>query len=817
MTSQTSHLFSSAESEQIQNLLKHPEEDLQEIIRILEKKVEEGYQMLKESESKLKKSEQRFRSMIEQTTDAVFCYEYNPPIPTNLLVGEQVKCLYDGILVDCNLTCARSYGADSVEDVIGRKLTDLFGTIPHSLDKLFRDMVEGGYHMVDGVGIEKLPNGEERFFLNNAHSVIENNMLIRVWGTFRDITERKTTEQLLKESEEMFRNITENSSMGISIAQDNQIKYVNKQAAEMLGYTVDEMSGWSFNKVLKAIYPDDLGEVTKGMRKTLTSAPDALEHLEYRVSKKSGELIWVDSFSSQIIFEGKPAFLIISIDITDRKIIGERLKESEENFRTIAEDSHLAITILQDDVVKYTNQKMADMFGYDREEMLTWTPKEYAKTVAEDSLEFIMEQARKKQIGDPDVIIQYPIHCVKSSGEKFWVDNISTTINYNGHPADLVTIIDTTDKRKAEQKLKESEEKFRTITEESLIGICIIQDDVIKYINQEMSDMFGYTIEEVLNWEPGEVFKVLGPETRELVMEQTLKKQAGESGVLTHYKVQMINKKGELFWVDNISKTITYEGRPADLVTQVDITERLKAQQELIKLNQLKSEILRRTSHELKTPLVSIKGFTELLLQVHRDKLDALVISTLNEIEQGCTRLETLIGDILKTAELESGVIQPNILEEDLSFLIKVCVNEIKGFSKLRNHKINLNIHEALVTHFEKEQIHQVIGNLLNNAVKYTPPSGIIDINSEIREDFIVLSITDNGIGFTEEEKSRIFKQFGKIERYGQGLDIIAEGSGFGLFISKKIVELHGGDIWVESEGRNKGSTFFFSLPLHEK
>ncbi|MHA2089010.1 MAG: PAS domain-containing protein, partial [Promethearchaeota archaeon] len=459
MTSQTSHLFSSAESEQIQNLLKHPEEDLQEIIRILEKKVEEGYQMLKESESKLKKSEQRFRSMIEQTTDAVFCYEYNPPIPTNLLVGEQVKCLYDGILVDCNLTC---------------------------------------------------------FFLNNAHSVIENNMLIRVWGTFRDITERKTTEQLLKESEEMFRNITENSSMGISIAQDNQIKYVNKQAAEMLGYTVDEMSGWSFNKVLKAIYPDDLGEVTKGMRKTLTSAPDALEHLEYRVSKKSGELIWVDSFSSQIIFEGKPAFLIISIDITDRKIIGERLKESEENFRTIAEDSHLAITILQDDVVKYTNQKMADMFGYDREEMLTWTPKEYAKTVAEDSLEFIMEQARKKQIGDPDVIIQYPIHCVKSSGEKFWVDNISTTINYNGHPADLVTIIDTTDKRKAEQKLKESEEKFRTITEESLIGICIIQDDVIKYINQEMSDMFGYTIEEVLNWEPGEVFKVLGPETREL-------------------------------------------------------------------------------------------------------------------------------------------------------------------------------------------------------------------------------------------------------------------------------------------------------------
>lgn len=83
-----------------------------------------------------------------------------------------------------------------------------------------------------------------------------------------------------------------------------------------------------------------------------------------------------------------------------------------------------------------------------------------------------------------------------------------------------------------------------------------------------------------------------------------------------------------------------------------------------------------------------------------------------------------------------------------------------------------------------------------------------------MRDEFIVLSIKDNGIGFSEEEKSKIFKQFGKIERYGQGLDIITEGSGLGLFISKKIIELHDGQIWVESEGRNKGTTFYISLPL---
>ena len=228
----------------------------------------------------------------------------------------------------------------------------------------------------------------------------------------------------------------------------------------------------------------------------------------------------------------------------------------------------------------------------------------------------------------------------------------------------------------------------------------------------------------------------------------------------------------------------------------------------------MKSELLRRTSHELKTPLVSIKGFSDLLLKVHRDKLDAYVISALNEIKQGCIRLENLIGDILKTAELESDTIELQKSEEDLAFLIRFCVNEIKGLSRLRNHKIKLDLQENLIIQIEKKQIHQVISNLLNNAVKYTPPGGLIEIKTEIKENSIYVSIKDNGIGFTDEEKARLFTQFGKIERYGQGMDIISEGSGFGLYISKKIVELHGGEIWVESEGRNKGSTFYFSLPL---
>ena len=189
-------------------------------------------------------------------------------------------------------------------------------------------------------------------------------------------------------------------------------------------------------------------------------------------------------------------------------------------------------------------------------------------------------------------------------------------------------------------------------------------------------------------------------------------------------------------------------------------------------------------------------------------------MTTIQEIKQGCIRLETLIGDILKTAELESGRTELKRSEEDLSFLIKFCVNELKGFSKLRNHTITLDINEKLTAYCEKEQIHQVVSNILSNAIKYTLPNGQIHIQSRNEDDLIIISVKDNGIGFTEEEKDKIFQQFGKIERYGQGFDIISEGTGLGLYICKKIIEMHGGKIWVDSPGRNKGSTFSFSLPI---
>lgn len=141
-------------------------------------------------------------------------------------------------------------------------------------------------------------------------------------------------------------------------------------------------------------------------------------------------------------------------------------------------------------------------------------------------------------------------------------------------------------------------------------------------------------------------------------------------------------------------------------------------------------------------------------------------------------------------------------------------MNDVQSLIKMRNLTIVYDITDFITTKFNKEQIGEVISNLLNNAINYSPPDGIIVINSEIKDNTIIISIKDGGIGFSENEKIKLFQKFGKIHRESQEFDVLLGGSGLGLYISKKIIELHGGEIWVESEGRNKGSTFYFILPI---
>ena len=233
-------------------------------------------------------------------------------------------------------------------------------------------------------------------------------------------------------------------------------------------------------------------------------------------------------------------------------------------------------------------------------------------------------------------------------------------------------------------------------------------------------------------------------------------------------------------------------------------------------LDQLKTEFIIRTSHELKTPLVSICGSVEFLLNFIEEDFSMKSRAHLETIDSGGKRLRQLADNLVDILRIESRKYELNVESINLGIFIKKCISDFKFLAEERKITIATSIQPEFYLKVDEIKIRQVFVNLLSNALKNTPRYGQISIASEKTQNNITFKIKDTGVGFTEEEKTRAFEKFGKIERYGKGMDIITEGSGLGLYLSKEIVELHGGKLWLESEGRNKGSIFIVSLPLDE-
>ncbi|KKK45605.1 MAG: Signal transduction histidine kinase, partial [Candidatus Lokiarchaeum sp. GC14_75] len=370
---------------------------------------------------------------------------------------------------------------------------------------------------------------------------------------------------------------------------------------------------------------------------------------------------------------------------------------------------------------------------------------------------------------------------------------------------------DITERKKTEQTLKESEKKYRDLFENSPSSIILVDlDGKIVDCNSASEFLTGYNKADLLNHNVSNL-ELFFEDSLDLIKKNFKLLIDGEEA--NQLEVKSKTKNGKIIWIVIIASLISIAERKYIQAILHDITEIKKIERELNEISQLKSELLERTSHELKTPIISIKGFTELLLELHKEKFDTETILILDEIKDGTLRLQTVINKLLESSLLDSGKTHFEPSQEDLSFLIRFCVKNLRGLAKTRNIFVNLDIANKIILNFEKERIYEVITHLIINAIKYTPPYGEIKIQTKNKGTNVIVSVQDNGIGLSVDERRKLFKQFGKIERYGQGWDIGIEGTGMGLFTSKKIVELHGGKIWVESEGRNRGSTFYFSLP----
>ncbi|HDZ17414.1 MAG TPA: PAS domain S-box protein [archaeon] len=470
----------------------------------------------------------------------------------------------------------------------------------------------------------------------------------------------------------------------------------------------------------------------------------------------------------------------------------KKLKESEEKYRLIFENSPAGISIADLDGYVYTmNKKMSKITGYTIEELnkiglrnTYVNPEDLKKAVemlnTEGKVRNFLSKLKDKKGRVFDALFNIDV------------------INFEGKKLLLTNVEDIRELQDLKASLYEKDLLAR-IFMENISGFVVL----LRPSTREIISMNKYAKD--MGAIPGlTCYSTIGQS--ETPCPWCLAPKLWKTGEAQNLVVDALDIAWDAYWIQITDDLYLHYG--------FDITEQAKREQNLKELNQIKSQLLRRASHELKTPLVSIKGFTDLLLELKTEEFESNTLSVVREIKDGCLRLEHLVNDIIFASKLESSQIKLSISLENLSELIISAVDTLKGFTQARKQKILIDLPEEMFTLLDKDRIQEVLTNLISNAIKYTPKNGTIKLKSKMNKGYFVIMIEDNGIGFTPEETKNIFTQFGKIERYGQGFDVISEGSGLGLYIAKKILTQHKGSIWLESEGRNKGTTFFFSLPI---
>jgi PAS domain S-box-containing protein len=380
----------------------------------------------------------------------------------------------------------------------------------------------------------------------------------------------------------------------------------------------------------------------------------------------------------------------------------------------------------------------------------------------------------------------------------------------------LEAFIDISQSKRAEEALRQSEEKHRLLIENIQDGVFIIQDGVLQFVNEALARMMGYTVEEVT----GRDFReFITPEDVEMVTDRYQRKQAGEN-TEREYEFRMLHRDGKTKIIVNMNVgLIDYRGRKASIGTIKDISELKRAEeirienQNLAYASRAKSEFLANMSHELRTPLNSIIGFSELIKM--NAALDEKSEHHLDNVLISGKFLLNLINDILDISRVESGKMELVIEKINVHSFIDDTLILIK--EKALKQKIQLKNEldpSLLFIEADNQRLKQILFNLLSNAVKFSKPEGgTVTITSKKENSMAKFSVSDTGIGIRDEDIGKLFSAF---EQLDSGITKKYGGSGLGLAITKKLVELHSGTISVESR-YGEGSTFTFTIPMIAK
>ena len=368
----------------------------------------------------------------------------------------------------------------------------------------------------------------------------------------------------------------------------------------------------------------------------------------------------------------------------------------------------------------------------------------------------------------------------------------------------------------SENVRKQEEELLHIFRINSPIGMFVVQDRKFIFTNKQFQKILGIKAKKLVGTYPWER---IHPEDRQMVREKAIMMLKGE--LSSPYQYRIITEDGQIRWIREGVISIQYQGNRAALGHSLDITERIRTEEKLQTLyenekklrHELESEVQKRIEftramvHELKTPMTPVLFSSELLVQELHDEPWA---SIARNIHRGATNLNNRIDDLLDLARVEIGRLQLNPKLVDASQLLNNIADYVKALINKNHQHLVLNIPATLPQVWaDEERLQQIILNLLVNASKFIPEGGTITLSAREEANSLIVEVKDTGPGIPKKEQQRIFEPYQRQTTDRERLS----GLGLGLSLCKKLVELHGGKIWLESQV-GKGSTFSFSIPL---
>lgn len=619
----------------------------------------------------------------------------------------------------------------------------------------------------------------------------------------------------LEQSEKTLRAILSFSPTGIGVVENRMMKWHNLAMSVMLGYTSEELHG----RNARMLYSSDeeynrVGEVIASLR------PDKQTgSIETKWVRKDGSMF--DCLIRYALLDpvsGKTAAVVIVEDITDRKQAENALRQSEARYRDILkniEDAYYEVDLAGN--LTFFNDALCTLFGITREELRGMNNREYTDEETAGKIFKVFNQVYTT--GEPARAFDWDI-IRKDSRRRHVEASVSLMKNQKGDPVGFQGIVrDVTEREGLRRNLQVSEERYRSLVENTLDGyfICEIPSASIMFLNQRGCDLFGYTMEEALNLT---LWDTVAPEDHAL-FEERMEKRMKKEKLAPEKAIYMGNRKdGSTFRAEAATSIVMFQGQPAMQGVFKDITEQERLEQQLQQAQKMEAigTLAGGIAHDFNNLLQAILGYTQILTMEKGENDPDL--SRLQQIENSAMRASELTQQLLAFSRKVESKLRPVDLNLEVKQVEKLLKRTIPKMISIELHlQKNLQVVNA-----DPAQVEQVMMNLGVNARDAMPEGGKIIIETEntfldkrycrahpgaVPGQYVCLSLTDTGDGMDHETLDHIFEPFYTTKDVGKG-------TGLGLSMVYGIVKSHRGYIMCYSEP-DMGTTFKIYLPAVEE